>query len=254
VHILNAEEYFHSLTGSPVGEWSPTQWLTIHEHHLLGVTSGALFHDDLGLQALRDALAYYPEDIRLHLIAVEWSKICHEEAFPARSGARGAEVGAAIVAARLAESLMRLCFYLDRRYPPYSKWFGVKFLELPGSLALNNHLAGMLGAPDWQSRDTHWSAALAEILRLHEKQGLLPPGKYQIAPIYQGRPGVGLPIVPRDGLSTIGDLVEEIRSRIRDPLVLQLPKEIGSINQISSSTDITDNRTRGRKLEILYRE
>jgi len=254
VHFFDAGDYFASLTGSPVGQWTPVQWLTIHEHQLLGVTSGELFRDDLGLQELRNSLSFYPEDIRLHLIAVEWGKICQEQAFPARSGVRGAEVGAALVAARMAESLMRLCFYLARRYPPYSKWFGVKFLELPGGPALDESLSGMLRAQDWESRDKFWCAALAGVLRLHEEQGFLPSGKYQIAPIYEGRPGMGLPIVRVDGRPTIGDLVDEIRTQIKDPVVLKLPKEIGSINQISSSTDITDNRMRSRKLGILYEE
>jgi hypothetical protein len=51
----------------------------------------------------------------------------------------------------------------------------------------------------------------------------------------------------------MGDLVDEIRSRISDPLVLKLPKAIGSVNQISSSTDVTDG-ARARKLGVLYQE
>lgn len=254
VHILNAEEYFADLTGSPVGQWTPAQWLTIHEHHLLGVTSGELFRDDLDLQKLRDTLVFYSDDIRLYLIAVEWIKISQEQAFPARAGMRGAEAGSAIVAAKLAESLMRLYFYLHRRYAPYSKWFGFKFLELPNAHILHQTIVNMLSASDWQGRDQYWSESLAIVLKLHEEQGLLVPGKYRTASVYDGRPGTGIPMFQRDGLSSIADLVDEIRSHIVDPLILKLPKAIGSINQISSSTDITDNRIRARKLVALYQE
>jgi len=57
-----------------------------------------------------------------------------EQAFPGRAGARGDEVGAALVSARLVESLARTCFYVERAYPPYSKWFG-SALRCGGSAA-----------------------------------------------------------------------------------------------------------------------
>ncbi|MGH2899576.1 MAG: DUF4037 domain-containing protein, partial [Solirubrobacteraceae bacterium] len=103
---------------------APVDWLTLHEHRLLTVVAGALFHDDLGFAATRQLLAFYPDDVRRHVIAAEWQKIAQEQAFPGRAGARGDEVGAAITTARLVESLARLCFYVERVYPPYSKWFG----------------------------------------------------------------------------------------------------------------------------------
>ena len=38
--------------------------------------------------------------------------------------------GRRCIAARLARDLMRLCFLIERRYAPYSKWFGTAFAEL----------------------------------------------------------------------------------------------------------------------------
>lgn len=35
--------------------------------------------------------------------------------------------GSAVITARLARDLMRLCLLMDRRYPPYSKWLGTAF-------------------------------------------------------------------------------------------------------------------------------
>ena len=40
-----------------------------------------------------------------------------------------------IVTARMAEKLMRLCFLIERRYAPYSKWFGAAFSRLTTSRA-----------------------------------------------------------------------------------------------------------------------
>lgn len=256
IRILDMEEYFLSLTGVPVGQWSPVEWLTIHEHHLLGVISGELFRDDLGMQDLRDKLAFYPDDLRLYLIAAEWRKIEQEQAFPARAGMLGAEAGSAIVGARLAESAMRIWFYVHRQYPPYSKWFGVKFLNLPGAETVNKSILGMLSASSWRKRDEHWSTVLRHLLSLHEEHGLLAAGRYKPARVYGGggRFGTGIPELPEDGMPTMGELMDEIRNAITDQEILRLPKAIGSVNQISSMTDILDSREFTRQLKVLYRK
>lgn len=252
--ILNSEEVFNSLTGQPVGQWSPVDWLTIHEHHLLGVISGELFRDDLCLEDLRHTLRFYPDDLRLYLIAAEWIKISQEQSFPARSGMRGSEVGSVIIGARLAESAMRLWFYIHRHYPSYSKWFGMKFLDLPGAKTVSRDLNGMLTASTWQKRDEHWGDVLSQLLVLHEEHDLLTIGRYKPASVYKERPGTGIPAFGENGSSTIEELICEIRSAIKDKDVLTLPKAIGSVNQISSMTDVLDSRMRTRKLRPLYDE
>src|SRR4051812_35302755 len=52
--------------------WSPVDWLVAPEQRLLEVTGGALFRDDLGFAEIRRKLAFYPEDVRLHLMAAQW--------------------------------------------------------------------------------------------------------------------------------------------------------------------------------------
>jgi Domain of unknown function (DUF4037) len=228
-------------------------WLTMHEHRLLSVTAGALFRDDLGFEATRRQLAHYPDDIRLHLIAAEWQKIAQEQAFPGRAGSRGDEVGSAIIAARLAESLVRLCFYVQRVYPPYSKWLGSAFLRLPGCAELSPQIAALLAAPDWQTRDMRWSEGLRGVIALHERAGLLAPGKYHVAPVYLGRPGSGLPAFERGGPPSIEQLIEDIRAGITAPDVRALPPALGSINQLSACCDLTDELVRRSALAGLYR-
>ncbi|HWD74857.1 MAG TPA: DUF4037 domain-containing protein, partial [Solirubrobacteraceae bacterium] len=44
-----------------------------------------------------------------------------------RCAEAGDELGSAVVTARLARDLMRLCLLMRRRYPPYSKWLGTAF-------------------------------------------------------------------------------------------------------------------------------
>jgi hypothetical protein len=38
------------------------------EHALRMFTAGEVYHDDVGLQAARDRLAYYPRDVWLYLL------------------------------------------------------------------------------------------------------------------------------------------------------------------------------------------
>jgi hypothetical protein len=231
---------------------APVDWLTIHEHRLLMVGAGALFRDDLDFAATRRRLAFYPDDLRLHLIGAEWQRIAQEQAFPARAGSCGDEVGSAIVAARLAESLARLCFYVQRVYPPYSKWFGSALQRLPGCHEVYQHLAAVLGAGEWRARDQHWADALRVVIAVHERAGLLEGGKYRLAPVYLGRPGTGLPAFDRGGPPSIEELIEEVRSKIVDPEVRSLPRALGSVNQLSSCCDLTDDVSRRHALATLY--
>ncbi len=110
----------------------------------------------------------------------------------------------------------------------------------------------MVSGETWESRNKYWIETLELIIKLHEKHGLLTPGKFEVSSIYIGRPGSGIPAFRRDGLLSIEDLVEEIRSKIHNPEVLKLPKAIGSVNQISSATDILDNKVNTRILKKLY--
>ena len=70
-------------------------WLMMDEQKLAELTTGEVFRDDLGFGRVRAGLAFYPDDLRLHILAVEWTRITDEQAFPGRAGSRGDEVGAA---------------------------------------------------------------------------------------------------------------------------------------------------------------
>jgi hypothetical protein len=120
--------YFEDYLGyTPHTDITVPQWLTFTEHRLLGVTSGKVFHDDLGICEVRNKLAYFPRDIWLWLMAAQWTMIAEEEAFVGRCGYVADEMGSRLVAARQVQRMMRLGFLLEQRYAPYSKWFGVAF-------------------------------------------------------------------------------------------------------------------------------
>ena len=118
-------------------------WLTFSEQALLEETAGAVFHDGLRtVGETRDLLAYDPHDIWLYLLASQWARISQQEPFVGRTGEVGDELGSALVAAALVKDVMRLGFLMERRYAPYSKWFGSAFARLDCAPRLAPHIEG----------------------------------------------------------------------------------------------------------------
>jgi Domain of unknown function (DUF4037) len=229
IEMATTEEFLRYHLGvAGVAGLSPRDWLAMSSFNLLAMTAGEMFRDDLGFEETRRALAFYPDDVRLYLIAAEWRKIAEEQAFPGRAGSRGDEAGSAIVAARLAERLMRICFHLERRYVPYGKWFGSAFLRLERCTEVRAPITRMLTAPTWQQRDHHWGEALAAVIAAHERDGLVEAGVYRPAPIHASRPGTGLPRFERGGPPPIGTLIDDIRARIADPDIRELARALAT--------------------------
>ena len=88
--IHTVRGYFLERLGVDVyGEIEARDWLTFPEQSLRMFTSGAVHHDELDLQDVRDRLAYYPRDVWLFLLVAGWWRV-HPEANlvgePARSG------------------------------------------------------------------------------------------------------------------------------------------------------------------------
>ena len=131
VDMLTLDGFMRAYLGIAADQtWLAADWLSLPQHKLLSFTGGALFRDDLNVQAARDRLRYYPPDVWLYMLACGWSRIGQDEHLAPRAGAVGDELGAALIAGRLTRSIMQLCFVLERRYAPYAKWFGTAFAEL----------------------------------------------------------------------------------------------------------------------------
>lgn len=242
VELTTVDRYLDHALGTRIIA-TARDWLALDEQKLVELTSGELFRDDLDFAAVRRRFAYYPDDVRLHLIAVEWRRIFDEQAFPGRAASRGDDAGAAIIAGRLAESAMRLGFYLDRRYPPYAKWFGTAFRQLSCAEQLYQPITRMLAAPCLSERDEAWAIVMRGLLELHEQQGLLTRDRYAPANVYAGRPGIGIPAF---GAGSCDELIAEIRAHITDPDVLALPPRLGSINQMLAVRDLEEGARRWR--------
>lgn len=155
-------------------EPGPADWLTFPEQKLRMITAGAVYHDDIGLQAVRNRFTYYPHDVWLYLLAAGWWRLHPEGNLVGRAGSVGDEVGSALIGARLVQDLMQLCFLMEREYAPYPKWFGTAFERLACAADLLPVLQEALQAGTWEARETalvvayEYVAAMQNALRLAE--------------------------------------------------------------------------------------
>ena len=68
--VIRTAEFFEEKIGSPDGTLTPEEWLTVPEQALAEATNGVVFFDNFGeVTKIREALAYYPEDVRRKKLA-----------------------------------------------------------------------------------------------------------------------------------------------------------------------------------------
>ena len=227
--------------------WDPEQetqlhhWLTIAEHRLLGVTSGRLFHDDLGIEAYRQKFTYFPRDIWLWIMASQWKMIAEEEPFTGRCGFVGDELGSRIVAARQVQRLIRLAFLLEKRYAPYSKWLGTAFGRLSIAPRLSPILQQVLSTADWELRDEYLGMAYTLMAERHNALNLTEPMDTGTTPFFN-RP---FHVIRGDRFT------QALLHAISDPELRALPP-VGTVNQVTDSVTVYDDNSIAAKLRSLY--
>ena len=202
-------------------------WLSAPWQRLAEVTGGAVFHDEPGeLTSARAALAWYPRDLWLYVLRCQWQRIGQEEAFPGRCAEVGDELGSAVVTARLVRDIMRLWLLMHRRYPPYSKWLGSAFGDVPGTEVLRGSLSGALAATGGAERERHLVAAYEMAAGAHNGLGLTGPVDPAVR-FYYDRPFLVL---------DAGRFAAALEGAITDPAIRRLPPA-GTADQALDSTD-----------------
>jgi hypothetical protein len=227
VDVASPADFVFSRLGVDASrDLSCVEWLSLTGQSLLEVTGGPVFADTAGeITAVRNRLAWYPDDLWRYVLACDWTRIGQEFPFVGRTGLRGDDAGSRILAARIAQTAMRLGFLLERQWPPYSKWLGTVFAGLPRAGGAAPAVHDALAAHTWQERE----AALVEALTLlHDLQcsiGL--PGVDEVFSPFYDRPFLGIGAVP-----------EVLRGTITDPSVGALPVGLGSIEQLSDNVHV----------------
>ena len=202
-------------------------WLATPAQGLAEITTGEVFHDGPGeLSRARAALAWYPHDVWLYVLACQWQRIGQEEPFPGRCAEAGDDLGSVVVTARLARDVMRLCLLMHRRYPPYSKWLGTAFVRLPGTVGLTASLTAAVSAADWPAREEHLCKAYETVASMHNELELTPPLDARTRRFHD-RPY---------RVIGAGRFAAALREAITDPRIRELPL-VGAIDQFIDSSD-----------------
>lgn len=228
---------------NPFQEPTIFDWLTLPQQHLLGVTKGQVYVDELGsLTRIRKTLSYFPHDVWLYLLACQWARIGQEEHFVGRAGDLGDELGSAVLAARLVHDLMQLCFLMEKTYAPYPKWFGVGFSKLASAGQMSPILQNVLAATDWHARERHLCAAYELAAKMHNKLGITEPVATNVR-LFHERP---FQVIHANRI------VQPIQAAIGNPTLRKIKTNIGSIDQFSYNTDLRSNPRLHRRLQTLY--
>jgi hypothetical protein len=194
------------------------------------------------LEPIRAKLRYYPHDVWLYLLACQWQRISQEQPFMGRCGQVGDELGSRLVAANLVRELMRLCFLIERRYAPCSKWLGTAFDQLSCAGRLMPLFLRTLDAAAWQDRETPLAEACEFVAGLHNGLGITEPLPARVSPFFD-RPYQ---------IIHAGRFARALRAAIQSEEVRSLPEHLGSIDQFVDSTDVLDNPGRLKQLKEMY--
>jgi hypothetical protein len=243
VEVVTLAGWFEERLGfDPRAGIGLRDWLVAPQQRLLETTAGAVFHDPEGeLTRLRETLAWYPDEAWVWLLGCQWQRVSQEEAFVGREAEVGDDLGSRIVTARLVRDLIRLCFLLERRYAPYSKWLGSAFRSLDAYGDVGTPLAAALAAVAYSEREAALIEATQRVAVRHNALGLT---RYVSdgAQDYYGRPFRVL---------FARRFTEACQERVTDPWLRSLPL-IGAIDQWADSSDLTDFLGVYRRATALY--
>ena len=242
IFVQTFDEFLEEQLGTnDIEHLTATDWLVFSEHRLLSLTAGELFHDGLGLKKRLEPIRYYPEDVRRYRIAANWDIIASEQAFVKRCADVGDDIGSVIVAARIAERLMRLCFLYKKRYAPYSKWFGTAFAHLDVSDDLRKALHRVLHAQSIEEREKQLVRAQALVAALHNGSGITAPVEYEIESYY----GRNIKVIFADRFA------EAVTETLAGTALENVPL-IGAFSAVGGLSNVSDDKAYYPQIKSIY--
>ncbi|WP_433361713.1 DUF4037 domain-containing protein [Actinoplanes sp. CA-142083] len=242
-------EFFAGLLGFDPGNGvTIADWLLTPTQVFASLTRGAVFHDPDGeLARRRAAIAWYPDDVWRYALAAGWLKVSQEEAFVARTGSTGDEIGSRVLAARLVRELMRLAFLVERRWAPYAKWFGRAFGELSLAARLAAPLKAAMTAESWREREEMIGTAGSTLAAATNELGLGPALDPSSRQFYTR--DIRVLAADRFTVALTGEITDPVLLGVIDRVGRrqEIPKLPGTIDQAVDSTDILGNTQRFRE-------
>lgn len=231
VRTHSVDSFFTDYIGfNPADGVSEIDWLRTPEQKLRTIQTGGVFHDGLSvLEEIRSTLKWYPDDIWYYLLACQWRRIDQEEPFVGRCGDVGDDLGSKIVAARQVKEIMHVCFYMEREFAPYSKWFGSAFSKLPCAQTLQPLLGRVFLQEHWKDREKILSEVYLILAEMHNDLSITEYLEPKIVPFW-GRPFA----VPKSER-----FVDALLRKVQSLRLTSMKRPIGSVNQFIDSTDIS---------------
>jgi len=231
VRTYSVDLYFTRFMGfNPAKGISEIDWLRTPEQKLRAIQSGKIFQDGLSaLQEIKRVLKWYPDDIWYFIMASQWLRIDQEEPFVARCGDVGDELGSRVVATRQVKEIMQLCFYMEKEFAPYIKWFGTAFSRLQCAQKLLPLLQSIFLTENWKDREKILSEVYLSLAEMHNDLSVTEHIEPNITNFHD-RPY----LVPHSER-----FVQALLRKVQSPRLKSLKRQIGSVNQFTDSTDIS---------------
>lgn len=122
--VFRTAEYYQEKAGTADGILTLGQWLQTPETALAEAVNGRIFYDGYGeVSRIREALAFYPEDIRRKKLAGNLLLMAQSGQYNYQRCLTHGETAAAQLAVfEFVRSTMAVIFLLNRVYQPYYKW------------------------------------------------------------------------------------------------------------------------------------
>lgn len=229
-----------SRLGVDAGAMTAADWLLVTGQSVLEVTAGAVFADLPALVALRERLAWYPDQVWRYVLAAGWERIGASLPMFYRTAQRGDLLGPRLLAADAVGDLIHLAYLLERRWEPYRKWSGLVFARLPVATELGPPLRAALTAGDPERAAAPLLEAVEILLVRQRGHGLPTPDTGVEA--FHGRPA-----------RTVGpDVAGLLRASVTDPELAALPADLGSVEQWVRHHEVLSRPERRAALRSAY--
>ncbi len=243
IHFYTTKSFFEKfLAFNPYDKITYADWLTFPQQSLLEATAGELYFDQIDFEKIVNKFKYFPEEVWVYIYGHQWGYIGDEEMYMGRDGEIGDELGSSLIASRMVNNIMKLCFLFEKRYYPYSKWLGSAFSRLEIARELTYPLYNMVSSKSWQEREEHLVTVYEIICKKHNSLKLTKkmPTKAR---------GVDR---PHKIIGARGVYYEEI-SKHFSPYFKNLKYQIGSIDQFVSHSRINQMNYVHREFRSLIR-
>lgn len=238
IDVYEIDGYFAEFLHKDASQLSTLDWLCIPEQRLVELTRGRVFCDGLErLNEIKAALRYYPQDVRLIKLAAYWECVSNEEAFAGRAVEFGDLLGLKLLAGRLVNTMLKICFVLRETYVPYSKWFSRAFDAL-GLSEIKALAIEVLTENEPAAIESKLAGLYMSVLALQNASAGLPRVE-RVITNYYNRPYKVI---------GAGEIVSALRAAITDEQLKAIDLTLVALDNKLDSSDFTNADVLGRLL------